>query len=319
MRVAVTGANGNLGLRLMVKLHGSDLYSVRGIVRSKVAKEKITAKLPSADVVVSSFTDEQGLSEALKDCDVVIHLVGIIKQSASATFHDAHQASCETLARAALNSDLQRIIYLSILGVNSQSENVCLASKAAAEIVLRTSGIETTVIKVPMVLGEGDFASAALKKNAQSKFAFTFRAESLEQPIYAGDIIDVIYGLLTNETHPSSIELAGPESLSRRELINRASTLLENSTRVVSLPIWLGMLIARGLEFLSSPPITRAMLGVLDHDDAIDVSTTCNDLGIQLSSLDETLAHVLEIETKHRGSLDDGAALGEGLAKEEPL
>ena len=39
-----------------------------------------------------------------------------------------------------------------------------------------------------MVLGEDDYASYALKKNALSKLNFTFRKSSLEQPIYAGDI-----------------------------------------------------------------------------------------------------------------------------------
>ena len=42
-------------------------------------------------------------------------------------------------------------------------------------------------------------------------------------------------------------------------------------------------------KLLSDPPLTRAMLGVLDHDDEIDPKPACDELGIQLTPLGETL------------------------------
>ena len=36
-------------------------------------------------------------------------------------------------------------------------------------------------------------------------------------------------------------------------------------------------------------PVTRAMLGVLDHDDRIDPQPACAELGLTLTPLDETL------------------------------
>ena len=53
-------------------------------------------------------------------------------------------------------------------------------------------------------------------------------------------------------------------------------------------------MLAAAVERLSSnPPITRAMLGVLDHDDEIDTCDACEVLNISLPPLDETLARVL--------------------------
>ena len=44
------------------------------------------------------------------------------------------------------------------------------------------------------------------------------------------------------------------------------------------------------MEKLSkNPPLTRAMVGVLDHDDDVPVEETCERLGIRLTPLDETL------------------------------
>jgi uncharacterized protein YbjT (DUF2867 family) len=146
---------------------------------------------------------------------------------------------------------------------------------------------------VPMVLGEGDFASYALGKNARSHFAFTFRSGSLEQPIYAGDVIQTILKVLQSSDTPERIKLAGPESLSRKKLIARAAEVLGTSPMVISLPVALGMCLAFIFEFLPRPPVTRSMLGVLDHDDNLQVSEICRQLGIELTSLNEMLKKVL--------------------------
>jgi hypothetical protein len=42
-------------------------------------------------------------------------------------------------------------------------------------------------------------------------------------------------------------------------------------------------------RLLRNPPITPAMIGVLDHDDAVDPGAACARLGISLTPLDETL------------------------------
>jgi hypothetical protein len=146
-----------------------------------------------------------------------------------------------------------------------------------------------------MVLGEGDYACEALKKNALSRINFTFRKLSLEQPIYAKDIIDVInidINRTLKENH-SSIgikALAGPTSLTREKLIMKAAKQLGVKVKVFSLPLFLGYTLARICEMLfSHPPITRAMLGVLDHDDDIDPLPSSKELGINLTALDEML------------------------------
>jgi len=70
--------------------------------------------------------------------------------------------------------------------------------------------------------------------------------------------------------------------------------LLGNKPKVISLPIALGYSLAWVLEKTSAnPPVTRAMLGVLDHDDVIDTGDATNLLGLTLTPLDEVLRNVL--------------------------
>jgi uncharacterized protein YbjT (DUF2867 family) len=287
-QIAITGANGNLGVR-SISTFGPD--QVRALVRSDRAKQKLLASYPKLDVRVVDYTDASSLRSALLDCEVVVHLVGIIKETRQSSYEDAHERSCSALVES-LPDSVRNIVYLSIVGSNAGSNNACLASKGRAEDILMGTNASVTVLQVPMVLGEGDYASAALQRNASKARAFTFRSSSLEQPIYAGDVVNAVRAAIKLDT-TQRLQLAGPESLTREALIQRAAASKGHQVQVISLPIGLGMSLAWLFERLWNPPVTRAMLGVLDHDDAIDSEAAIKMLDVTLTPLDEMLAQVL--------------------------
>lgn len=296
----ITGANGNLGQRLIRTLleNQVDLPQVVAVVRSQRAAGQLEALAAEAagrlEIQVIDYTDVQALAAAAQGCDAAVHLVGILKEAQGASYVTAHEESCTALAEALASSHVQHVCYLSIVGSTPQAANPCLASKGRAEQILRQMSIPTTILRVPMVLGEGDYASFALRKRATAGTSFTFRAASMEQPIYAGDVIRAVLAAASLRLD-AEVNLGGPEVLSRRALATRGATALGNTTRVISLPYALGHGIAWLLErFSANPPITTAMLGVLDHDDEVEVQAALTALQMdELTSLDETLQLVL--------------------------
>ena len=294
----ITGANGNLGRRLLAHLLARD--EVVAVVRSDKAANTIReidlapelkARL---QVTVLSYTDVQALKAAADGCDYAVHLVGILKEGGGATYYQAHEASTEALVAALQGTTVKHISYLSIVGSKPEASNACLASKGAAEQILLSAEIPGCVLRVPMVLGEGDYASFALRKRAQGGTSFSFRAASLEQPIYAGDVVTgIVQAADLGVT--GALDLAGPSQVTRRELTERAASVLGRQAKVISLPMGLGYTLAYLLERLSgNPPFTVAMLGVLDHDDAVDAGEALGALQMtELTPLDEALAKVL--------------------------
>ena len=233
--------------------------------------------------------------DAMAGSSHAVHLVGIIKETRDNRYHDAHEATCKVLADAAERVGLQRLVYLSILGSQPHSDNPCLASKGRAESLLLTARTPALILQVPMVLGEDDYATRALNKRAHKTWNVILRVSSREQPIYAEDVVSAIVAGLSN---PGLIDqrvfLAGPESLTQRALAQRGATVVGRRTRVISLPVGLGYTMAYIMEkVLARPPLTRAMLGVLDHDDDIDPLVGANELGITLTPLDEILRRCL--------------------------
>jgi uncharacterized protein YbjT (DUF2867 family) len=292
--ILITGANGHIGRRLIRALSPS--ANVRALVRSAGAATAIADS--GADVRIVDYLDAQAMTDAAEGCSHAVHLVGIIRESSSTSFEMAHEATTRVLADAAHRAGLRRIVYLSILGTDTASRNACLASKARAERLLAEGAVPSLVIRVPMVLGERDHASRALYHRARRRIDFQFRAGSLEQPIYAGDVVAALLrGIDPGADFPRqmSLDLAGPESLPRAALTRRAAEIMGfRGPLTVSLPVSAGMLLAALLERLSDdPPLSRAMLGVLDHDDQLDPTPALTALSMSLTPLDQALKRCL--------------------------
>jgi len=104
----------------------------------------------------------------------------------------------------------------------------------------------------------------------------------------------IVSAILIGTSRPGlddlALDLAGPESLSRRALLERCAALHANRPKVIPIPLSLELAFAFLLEsLLPDPPLSRAMVGVLDHDDVVDTRKACELLGIRLTPLDRTL------------------------------
>ena len=296
-RILVTGANGHLGRRLLERVgcEPGGSRGVRALVRSRAAAA-LLERLPGAlrpEIVVVDYSDTEALARAAEGCTAAVHLVGILRETGSSHYADAHEATTRALAAAAPRAGLRRIVYLSILGSHASSANACLASKGRAEDILLAGVTPALVLRVPMVIGAGDFVSRTLRKQARARVVPLLRGgKGREQPIDGDDVVSAILaGLERPDVGREALDLAGPESITRRELLARTARLWGNSPIVIPLPYALENAFAFVAEkLLANPPLTRAMLGVLDHDDDIDEKPACDRLGIQLTPLDETLA-----------------------------
>lgn len=267
---------------------------VRALVRSEHAAASLR-ELPGAqrpEITQVDWTDVDALARAGAGASDWIHLVGILKETRSSRYADAHERPALALARAAALAGARRVVAVSILGAEPTAPNACLASKGRADQTLLAGAVPATVLRVPMVLGPGELGAAALRAEASAPVSFLVRGgATLEQPIDRRDLVRALLLALSAPVEAAALDLAGPESLSHRALVERIGTLLGRRPRVLPLPRALVNVLAFGFErLLAEPPLTRAMLGVLEHDDHVDPSPALRRLGLTLTPLAETLA-----------------------------
>ena len=315
MKWAVTGANGNVGRRLIEELLRNTSAEIVAIVRSDRAKQQVVSALTHTPVelaqrvstVVLDYTDVSSMCCVLEGVTCVVHLVGIIKESGGATYVNAHDKSSATLVEALRNNPDAHITYLSIVGATPTSSNACLASKGRAEVLFDNAANRACTLRLPMVLGEGDIVSRRLRARALKSSVYGLRMNSLEQPIYAGDVARAILAagsLGINKNY----DLGGLEIISRADLTRRAAEALttlgersgERAISIRSFPIGLGKIVVGIMQtLLPNPPLTMAMLEILDHDDQVDNAPVLQALGLgNLTGLDEALVLTLSGNTQ---------------------
>ena len=292
MTIIVSGANGYIGKAFLRRLLQKGHREIRALVRSEKAKNELTSEFEGLDVMVVDYLDRRSIDLALLEGAHLFHLVGTIRETRKLSFRAIHEDLCNAIVQAP--TKLSKITSLSVMGASFNSINSCLKSRANADRVFDESDVSTAVVRIPMVLGGNGHASEALRKNARKRFVFSFRASSLEQPIFLDDVIAILYESLSNTSLEGLFDLGGPESITRRELIRLAGKIVRMNPIVISLPLVLVNLFAWLLEKTQKEPlISRATLGVLDHDDNADNSDTLAAFGLTLTPLDVMLRKVL--------------------------
>ena len=301
--VLLTGANGHLG-RLMIRALANDPRggTVRAVVRSERAAKSLE-DLPHPErreVRIVDYQDRAGLQEAARGCTAAIHLVGILKQTRTNRYQDAHERPAEALSAACAAAGVSRIVHTSIHGADPKSPNGCLASRGRADEILLASSVSAVILRVPMVLGPGDAASDALRRQATAGRTSLVRGgTTLEQPIAASDVVAALLaGTRPAVPGDTVLELGGPESLTHRALVERTAAVLCTDVQLGSTPLFAARAFAWLAEtFFADPPLTRDMLGVLEQDDAIDPEPARAMLGIELTPLDAALRAAFNEDT----------------------
>ena len=136
----ITGSNGNLGKRLIADLLDDPENSVVAVVRSQRAKSAVEGINLTADArsrlsaQVLDYTDAEALHDVARGANKAIHLVGILKETKSARYLDAHENSTTALVKALADTQVDHLTYLSIVGSDSRARIPVLLQKDALKI-----------------------------------------------------------------------------------------------------------------------------------------------------------------------------------------
>jgi NAD(P)H-binding len=172
MKVIVTGANGAVGqsvLRCGAEFTDEPITFI-ALARSDKAAETLKPLLRSSDRVTRvSYMATKDLAAALGDGKALIHLSGILVESATSTYEEAHVTATRSIVEAAKQSVIEKLILVSAVGTDEKSTNGYWRTKGQAEAIIRSSGVAFTILRVPLLLGRGTEGAAALKRNASSQ------------------------------------------------------------------------------------------------------------------------------------------------------
>jgi NADH dehydrogenase len=299
-KLVLTGANGALGRVLLERALARPGVELTAIVRSERAAAQLES-LASARVQVRqvAWTDSAALRDACAGAQAVLHLAGILIPTKSEGYAGANVETTRAIAAAARAGGARKLVLVSALFADASSANAYYRSKGEAEDVVRASGLPYTIVRSPLLLACDSIGSHVLAREARAPFVpLLGGGANLEQPADARDVAEAALNaaLDLDCAAGESLDLVGPESLSRRALIERCAKLAGGSPFLVPVPV-AAVRLALGLrERFLGPGFSPEVLDVILDDVRLDPKPAAKALRIELRPLDETLERTLELE-----------------------
>jgi NADH dehydrogenase len=284
-KIIVTGASGFVGTAVLHELR-QGFYPVLAIMRPGSDAQnacRLGCLIYRADV-----HDKDGMRHAFANgADAVIHLVGIIEEHGTDTFHHVHVEGTRAVVELAQEFQLKKLVHMSALGTRPNAAATYHKTKWEAEEIVRTSGLPFSILRPSVIFGEGSEFLSTLEMIARMLLVTPIIGDGRGrlQPVYVRDVARVLRLCLEDEkTDGQTYEMGGPETFSIDEMLSLMERRLGKSKTHVYLPLGFG-------EFVASTyraPVIGRLLGWfgrnvmpiprLNHDQLVMMqeSNTCD-------------------------------------------
>ncbi len=302
-RIAVTGGTGFIGSRATRALldAGHELVLVsRGERRGR--------RNPAVTYVRANVVSGEGLAKAFEGCEVVLHLVAIIREpreqltyrlthrSDNQTFDAVNRGGAQHVADAARAAGVGHLVHISAIGVDPDPEFPYLASKWGGEQAVRGSGVPFTILRPSLVYGPGDGFFTVLTKLVRFNPVIPIAGDgrSLFQPIAVDDLARVICLAVERGPDSGAHELGGPDHLSYDDIIHIIRAEIGARYHLEAhVPVGMILPVAMGMNaLLSRPPVTPGQLKLLKKNNVTRRDSVARDWGFEPLSFRENCAYL---------------------------
>lgn len=297
MRVLLIGAYGFIGSEIARALIAAG-HQVRGFGRDVAYGRRILPMLEWVRGDLADFTGPGRWAPLFNGVDAVVNASGLLQDEAGHSVVEVQQRAIGELAIAAGQANIARFVQISAANADADAPGVFLASKAAADAMVREFGPPHAILRPGLVIGRNAYGGTALIRMAAAMPGVTLlpRGTGPIQCVGMDDLVAAVLRALDPAGPEGSCDLveAQPRSLGEIVALHRAWLGLPPARCAVHMPLWVMRLaasVADGLGRLGwrSPLRSNALLS-LRHGISGDAGQAAVFLGRPASPLDAVLA-----------------------------
>lgn len=283
MKVFVTGGTGFVGSEVVRQLTRVG-HDVIALVRQ--GSEDKLIKSNKVNIHIGDVTDPESLPDGIRDCDAVIHLVGIIRAfpDRGVTFERLHVEATQNLLNAAATVGVKRFLHMSANGARADSEIAYQRTKWQAEEAVRNSDRDWTVFRPALIFGAGgEFLETLAGLVRRLPIVPVFGDGQYRiQPVAVEQVAETFVKALDKEESSNTIYLlGGGESYTYDTILDLVGQALGKETvHKAHQPLPIVKPIVGMLEGFDHFPITEDQLSMLLEGNECDPSHWAKEFGI---------------------------------------
>ena len=284
MKIAITGGTGFVGRTLARTLLGEG-HEVVLIARGVDHRDTTTLELPRTTFRPVGLDDPEALTQAFSGCEAVAHCAGINREIGAQTYRRVHVEGTRHVVQAAHAARVRKVALLSFLRARPNCGSGYHESKWAAEEIVRTSGLDYTVLKAGVIYGRGDHMLDHLSHAFHTfpVFGLVGLRPQHVRPAAVEDVSRLLKSSLVEGALPRrTVAVTGPEEMTLPDAVCRVARVVGRKPLMFPMPLWFHYALAWCVERLMvTPLISVAQVRILSEG-LVEATPPCERLPREL-------------------------------------
>lgn len=261
MRVFLAGATGFIGG------HALKALSARGHEVTCLTRRNSSIE-GCAQFIAGEWTAPASWLPAIAGHDAVVNCVGIIRESATATFTTVHETSAIALFEEAARNGVKKIVQISAMGADDSATTRFLLSKRAADRRLAGLGVDYVALRPSFVYGPGEHSMKLFALLAALPVTpVPGDGQFLVQPLHVEDLAQAItIALERSDLRTITVDIGGARILTFNELLDElAHRRRQSQARKLHIPWSVMKMVAAMTDLIGHGPINTEELTMLQR------------------------------------------------------
>ena len=302
--VTIFGGSGFVG-RYIARRMAKEGWRVRVAVRRPNEANFVR---PYGDVgqvepIQANIRDDASTARAVEGASVVINCVGILHENSRQKFDGVQAEGAARIAEAAADAGVQRMVHISAIGADADSDADYARTKAEGEAAVLAAFPSAVILRPSIIFGtEDQFFNRFAGMTKLSPIVPMVGADTKFQPVYVDDVARA--AVLAAKGEASGVyELGGPAAYTFRELMQIMLAETRRRRLLVAVPFLIAKIMAFTLDIigavgsvfgLPNSVLTKDQVKMLENDNVVSEGARgFADLGLEPTAVESVVGEYL--------------------------
>ena len=290
--VTIFGGSGFVGRYIALRM-AKQGWRVRVAVRrpNEAMFVKPYGTVGQVEPVFCNIRDDDSVRAVTQGADAVVNCVGILNEHGRNSFAAVQHEGAARIARIARELGVARLVHMSAIGANADSDSAYAKTKALGEQATLENFPGATILRPSVIFGSEDqFFNKFAKMSGLGPVLALVGGDTRFQPVYVDDVAKAAEMAVLGKADAGVYELGGPDVQTLRELILQMLDVIQRKRLVINLPFWVGSIIGTVFDILqtitgglfANSILTRDQVRNLRNDNVVSADAKgFADLGVE--------------------------------------